>query len=92
MVRKMGYESKLTSKGQTTIPIEIREVLKLKPGDKIQYVVIDDRVEIIPRNRSVMEIAGILYDPNRKPVSIEEMDEAIGEAIVERYERSLDRD
>jgi antitoxin PrlF len=88
----MGYESKLTSKGQTTIPIEIREVLKLKPGDRIQYVVIGDRVEMIPRNRSVMELAGILYDPNRKPVSIEEMDEAIGETIVERYERSLDRD
>lgn len=88
----MGYESKLTSKGQTTIPIEVREALKLKPGDRIQYVVADGRVELIPRNRSVMELAGILYDPDRKPVSIEEMDEAIGEALAESYEQSLDRD
>ncbi|MEC9344036.1 MAG: type II toxin-antitoxin system PrlF family antitoxin [Pseudomonadota bacterium] len=89
----MGFESKLTSKGQTTIPIEIREVLQLKPGDRIQYVVMPDgRVEMIPRNRSVMELAGILYDPERKPVSLEEMDEAIGEAIVQRNELSLDRD
>ena len=89
----MGYESKLTSKGQTTIPIEIRELLKLKPGDKIGYVVTEKgKVEIVPRNRSALELAGILYDPDRRPVSIEEMDATIGEAIVERYEQSLDRD
>ena len=88
----MGIESKLTSKGQTTIPLEVRKALKLKPGDRIRYVVTGGRVELIPRNRSVLELAGVLYDPDRKPISIEEMDEAIGEAIVERYERSLDRD
>ena len=31
--------STLTSKGQTTIPSEVREALNLRPGDKISYEV-----------------------------------------------------
>jgi len=32
----MSYQSKITSKGQTTIPQEVRDYLKLKPGDRIE--------------------------------------------------------
>jgi AbrB family looped-hinge helix DNA binding protein len=87
----MGYESKLTSKGQTTIPVEVREFLKLKPGDRVGYELKDGKVQVVRKVRSALDLAGILHDPKRKPVTIEEMDEAIGEAIVERYERSIDR-
>jgi len=36
--------SRLTSKGQTTIPREIRERLRLKPGDAVAYVEENGRV------------------------------------------------
>ena len=87
----MTAHSKITAKGQTTIPVAVRKALNLKPGDRIDYIIRDRKVELVARNRSAVELAGILYDPDRKPVSIEEMDEAIGDAIVEEYERSLDR-
>ena len=87
----MGIESKLTSKCQTTIPLEIRDHLKIGPGDRIGYMIVDDKVFLVPRNHRAADISGILKRPGQKPVTIEEMNKAIGETIVERYERSLDR-
>jgi len=82
--------SKLTAKGQTTIPSDVRELLDLKAGDVLDYSFRDGEV-VLRKRRSALEFAGILHDPNRKPLSIEEMDEAIGEAINERYGQSRDR-
>ena len=36
--------SKLTSKGQTTIPLPIRNALGLQPGDELLYEIIDGQV------------------------------------------------
>lgn len=36
--------SRLTQKGQTTIPLEIRNILSLKPGDNISFFVDKDKV------------------------------------------------
>ena len=38
--------STVTSKGQTTIPGEIREALRIKPGDKLEYAVEGDHATI----------------------------------------------
>ena len=38
--------SKLTSKGQATIPSTVRKQLKLGPGDRIAFTIREDRVEI----------------------------------------------
>jgi AbrB family looped-hinge helix DNA binding protein len=68
----------ITSKGQTTIPKEIREKLNLRPGDRISFIVeADGRVYIQPLNVHVEELSGILHQPGREPVSIEEMNAAI---------------
>jgi antitoxin PrlF len=41
--------SSITSKGQTTIPKEIRDHLHLKPGDRIEFVTDEDgRVVVLP--------------------------------------------
>ncbi|MFD1328207.1 AbrB/MazE/SpoVT family DNA-binding domain-containing protein [Mycoplana ramosa] len=77
------YDSTLTSKGQTTVPAEVREALNLKPGDKIRYVVSGNRVYLRVKNKRAIDLAGKFYDPNRPPVSIEEMEAAIGDAIVD---------
>lgn len=39
----MSYRSKLSSKGQVTIPVEIRERLDLEPGDTVIYELEGDR-------------------------------------------------
>jgi AbrB family looped-hinge helix DNA binding protein len=51
----------LTSKGQTTIPKEIRDLLGLAPGDKLDFVVeTDGRVVLRPATRDVRELRGML--------------------------------
>lgn len=70
----------ITSKGQTTIPKEIRDLLNLRPGDRINFIIeADGRVYIQPLNVNVEDLSGILYKPERVAVSIEQMNEAIEE-------------
>jgi antitoxin PrlF len=79
--------STLTRKGQTTIPKDIRERLGLKPGDKIKFIVHEDgSVRMVAANLTLRQLRGILRPDG--PASIEEMDEAIGEAAVERFLRA----
>ena len=69
--------STITSKGQTTIPGEIRRHLKLKPGDRVEYVVeADGKVVLLPATVDVSELKGLLAPAPRR-LSIEEMDVAI---------------
>jgi antitoxin PrlF len=42
----MAALSKLTSKGQTTIPREVRDKLALRPGDLIAFDIQDDVVRL----------------------------------------------
>jgi antitoxin PrlF len=69
--------AKVTSKGQITIPAEIREELKLKSGDRILfYKGQNGRFSFYAKNGSVEDLKGIL-GAFPHPVSIEEMNEAI---------------
>ena len=71
----------MTSKGQLTIPKDVREKLALKAGDKIALTVVDDHIVGTPRNRKFAELAGILGDPPGGPATIEEIDTAVREAV-----------
>ena len=78
-------ESTLTSKGQTTLPKEVREALGLKPGDKVRYLVTGDEVRVV-KPRPLGELAGFLgkyYDG--PPKTLEEMDEAIADHLAEKH-------
>ena len=80
----MGIYSTMTSKGQLTVPKEIRETLGLKEGTKFSLTIENGNVVARPKNRSIMELAGILGKaPNGKSLTVEEMDEAIGEMFGE---------
>lgn len=84
----MTTRSKITAKGQTTIPVEIRDALGLKPGDVVTYSIEGGSVRI-GKTHSALEFAGILYDPSRKPLSLDEM-KAWPDAALERLDRSSD--
>lgn len=69
--------STLTRKGQTTIPLKVRSHLKLRPGDKIEFVIQPDgKVVMTPKNIDIRELAGML-GPARRHLTIEQMDEAV---------------
>lgn len=65
----MGAEATLTSKGQTTIPKEIRDSLRMKAGDKMSFTLMPDGVVLMRvKNKAASEIAGLLYKKGRKVV------------------------
>jgi antitoxin PrlF len=67
----------VTSKGQITIPVEVRVRLGLRPGSRLAFVPTETGgYEIHPEAGSVKELKGAVPRPSR-PVSVEEMDEAI---------------
>ncbi len=68
----------ITSKGQTTIPKKIRDLLHLEPGDSIDFIVEDNgRVVLKPASLDVQELEGMLHRPGLKAVSTEEMQRAL---------------
>ena len=69
--------STLTSKGQTTIPKDVRDRLNLQPGDRLEFVIDEDgRVVLLPASIDASALTGILKAPAR-PVSVEDMNRAI---------------
>ena len=77
--------SKLTSKGQTTIPLQVRERLGLRQGDVIDFVFLaDGSVALQSAKRDVRSLKGILHRPQMKPVSIEDMKLAVRRTAVAR--------
>lgn len=84
----MGYPAKITSKGQTTIPQEVREQLNLHSGDRVEFVIVDGGAMMIPKNRSIADLAGILGKPPAGAgASLEDIDDAIGRYLAEDDER-----
>ena len=76
------HESTVTVKGQTTLPRDVRAALGLASGDRVRYIILDDEVRIL-KARSVRDLEGMLSRSGQAPVSLEEMDEAIGAGAVE---------
>ena len=78
--------TRLTSKAQTTVPIEVRRQLDLRPGDQLDWVVSDDgTIRVRPVRGRAIDLAGLLADrnPRNTPATLEEMDEAIAEGATE---------
>lgn len=81
--------AKITSKGQVTIPRAIREHLHVAEGDRIDFRVgRDGTVRLESLSRPVRDLFGMLHRPGRKPVSVEEMDEAIAAGREEADRRT----
>ena len=66
----------LTTKGQVTIPSDVRQRLGLESGDRIEFVEIDGGYAIKPAIDDVRSLKGLLRKP-AKPVSIDDMNAAI---------------
>ncbi|HVW94002.1 MAG TPA: AbrB/MazE/SpoVT family DNA-binding domain-containing protein [Devosia sp.] len=78
----------LTSKGQMTLPKAVRDDLKLKPGDRIDVVKENGQYVLRPRNKRAVDLYGILGEPPAgRGMTVEEMDEALGQALTEDDER-----
>jgi AbrB family looped-hinge helix DNA binding protein len=78
----------ITSKGQTTIPKDVRDRLDLGPGDRVEFVVRDDGTALmVPTKSRLAELKGCL-PPRERPLTLEQLDDAVGEAAVARSRRA----
>ncbi|MBD8066878.1 AbrB/MazE/SpoVT family DNA-binding domain-containing protein [Devosia sp. PTR5] len=82
--------SKATSKGQTTIPKQVREVMGIKDGTPLTWTYEDGELTVRAKTRRLEDFVP-LVPPNGRHATVEEMEEAIGDAIVERVQRSFGR-
>lgn len=68
----------VTSKGQVTIPKKVRDALGLRTGDRLDFVIEGPfRVVLRPGSRNIRDLRGLLHRPGRKPVTVEQMNDAI---------------
>lgn len=70
----MSTESTLTSKGQTTIPKDIRERLQMKAGDRMTFTLMPDSTVLLRvKNKSVLSLAGSLRKKGQKALPVEQL-------------------
>ena len=84
--------STVSSKGQVTIPKEVRDALRIDTGDRVLFVVRDDGVvELRPETVDLMDLVGILEPADGRHVTIDGMSEAIGQALTESFPKSVEK-
>lgn len=73
----MTVHARLTTKGQITIPKEIREALHLGKGDQVAFRLREDGVvELLSENIDFLSLCGML-EPEVRGVTLEQMEETI---------------
>jgi antitoxin PrlF len=74
----MHIIAKITSKGQTTLPAEVRAALGVGPGDRVEFIKQPDGTyEIRKVDRDLASLRGIVQA--KRPVDYDEMDRLIAE-------------
>lgn len=78
----------LSSKGQLTMPAEVRADLRLETGDRVAFERVGDgSYRIRALKGDVRALRGILRSAG-PPLSIEDMNKAVMDAAAEKFERS----
>lgn len=67
--------STVTTKGQVTIPADLRRQLGLSPGDRVGFVLEDGALRLVKREDRVEAAFGLI--PADRAVSDEDMERAI---------------
>jgi len=72
-----SHTTKVTTKGQITVPKPIREHLKLAKGDRVEFLIgVNGKVTIMPATADVRELKGIVAKPAKK-ITVADMNQAI---------------
>lgn len=77
----------MTSKGQITMPKEVRDELGLIAGSKVMFVRMPGgRYSLIPRTGRISDVFGAV--PAESSLSLEEMDAIVLDSVVESDQRT----
>jgi len=84
----------VTERGQVTFRKEVLKHLGVKPGQKIELHLLPGGKGVVQAERKkgrIQDVFGMLAGKTNVRLTIEEMNEAIGDAIVEGFERGVRR-
>ena len=88
MKKSQEYISTVTSKGQVTVPVEIRRTLGLKPQDKLIFRITEGKIEVEPLPMTLEEAYGSV-EPMAHPEDFESIRATVRE---ERATKAVDQD
>ena len=78
----------ITSKGQITLPKEVRTRLGVDAGDQVDFrIAADGTVTVVPLQGSASRLSGFLHRRDLDGHSVEDMDRAIAQSVSEDDER-----
>ena len=85
--------SSITSKGQVTIPSELREKFQLQPGDKVLFEEKGGVITLLPMEQDIEALAGSLAeDTNGKSATLDDMEQAIKAGSNEAWKEAGESD
>ncbi len=80
------FMTRVSSKGQATIPKEIREYLRLKPGDRVAFIRRDGDVIVQPVRTTLLDLQGSVK-PKHRPEDFEVVREETRRKVARRIAR-----
>ena len=70
----MSNEASITSKGQTTIPKNIRDSFSINTGDRMTFTLMPDHTVVMRlKTKSVLNLAGSRHKMGRKSLSVKQL-------------------
>ena len=82
----------LTTKGQITLPKPIRDQLGLDAGSTLDFQLLPDRTILVRQVKSdARRLRGLLKSPHAQALTVEQLDEALGEHLRERQQAATTR-
>jgi len=75
--------SKITTKGQTTIPKKIRERLNLEPGDRVLFLEKNGEIVLQPVTQTLRDRRGSV-EPRKEPEDFKDVREDVKKRVAER--------
>jgi antitoxin PrlF len=84
----LSYAATVTSKGQVTIPKEVRESLRIRSGQTVRFLIGEGgQASLTPEPAKLADLAGVLGKPPRSATQ-QEIEEAIRKGAVARFRRA----
>lgn len=81
-------ESRITAKGQISIPASVRRKLALAPGSRIEWVERDGEFVVRRASRySSQDVHDAVFRHSPAPATVEDMDEAIRRRMKDKHAR-----
>lgn len=79
------YSSTITSKGQATIPVSIREKLDIKPGERLLFEESELGIVLKTHSQLVNELYGSLKPKIKVKYSDKKADKAVMDFVAKEY-------